>query len=226
MKGKLFAIIVAGGTGSRMQSDQPKQFLKLKGIPILMHTINAFSTTDLLIEISVVLPSDHFSHWKSLCEEFKFSTPHRLIEGGKTRGQSVLNGLKLLPDEGIVAIHDGVRPFVTPRIITDSFDKARKFGSAIASVDLKDSIRLLKEKGSQAVDRSYYKIVQTPQVFKVNIIKEAYKKIGDTSLSDDASVAEQAGYDITLVEGSYDNIKITTPEDLIVADKIAERLKL
>jgi 2-C-methyl-D-erythritol 4-phosphate cytidylyltransferase len=226
MKKKLFAIIVAGGSGNRMQSTQPKQFLKLMGLPILMHTINAYIKAVPSIEIILVLPGNHFSFWKSLCDEHNYSVPHLLVEGGETRGQSVLNGLEKIGDDGIVAIHDGVRPFVSERMIRESFKMAESKGSAIAAVDLKDSIRIVTEMGSHAVDRNQYKIIQTPQVFRTDIIRESYQKVGNLNLSDDATIAELAGFEIYLVEGSYDNIKITTPEDLMVAEKIAERLKL
>jgi 2-C-methyl-D-erythritol 4-phosphate cytidylyltransferase len=226
MEKKLFAIIVAGGSGSRMKSNQPKQFLRLAGIPILMHTVKAYYSADPAIEILIVLPVNQISYWKNLCDEMEFLVPHQVVGGGQSRGESVVNGLNILPSHGLVAIHDGVRPFVSDTIIKESYKVAERKGCAVAAVDMKDSIRVVNEKGSQAIDRSLYKIVQTPQTFQLSIIKEAYKKVGSKSLSDDATVAELAGYEIHLVEGSYDNIKITTPEDLIFAEKIVERLKL
>lgn len=222
-KKELFALIVAGGSGSRMGKAIPKQFINLGNKPILMHTIAAFHFIQDL-EIVLVLPSPHIEYWESLCLEYKFKIPHKVIGGGKTRGESVLNGLKALPEEALVAIHDGVRPFVPKNVIVNSFEVAREKGTAVASVSLKDSIREVSVGGSKAVDRTMYKIVQTPQTFKVSLIKHAYEKIGALTLSDDASVAESAGFAIELIEGSYDNLKITTSEDLIIAQEILKKL--
>lgn len=220
---ELFALIVAGGSGLRMENTLPKQFINLGNAPILMHTIGAFNEIH-NIEILLVLPSPHIEYWESLCVEHNFKIPHKVIAGGKTRGESVLNGLKVLPQEGLVAIHDGVRPFVPKKVIVDSFDVARRKGTAVAAVNLKDSIREVGIVGSKAVDRSMYKIVQTPQTFRISLIRQAYEKIGTLTLSDDASVAESAGFNIELIEGSYDNLKITTSEDLIIAQEILKKL--
>lgn len=220
-----FVLIVAGGSGSRMKYSIPKQFIPIGNMPILMHTIAAFYQSNKNIHITVVLPGDHIQYWEDLCKKFNFTIVHNLVKGGDTRGASVINGLNSLPGEGLVAIHDGVRPFVSKEIISNSFDIAGKHGSAVAVVDLKDSIRKVDLSENKAVDRTNYKIVQTPQTFKIPLIKESYRKADLLTFTDDATVAEAAGNKIELIKGSYDNIKVTTPEDLIVAQEILNRLQ-
>jgi len=211
-----FAIIVAGGAGSRMNVATPKQFLLLKGKPILMHTILKFDSC----EIIVVLPEDHVAHWKLLCTQYDFDHSHTVVNGGATRFQSVKNGLRLLPETGLVAIHDGVRPLVTQDIIRSSFELAQQAGNAITSMPLKDSIRQLTKDGNQAVDRSKFQLIQTPQTFDIPLIKKAYERDELPSFTDDASVSESAGHMINLLPGSYANIKITTSEDLKIAEAL------
>lgn len=215
-----YALIVAGGKGSRIKSDVPKQFLKLNGLPVLMHTIEAFYRYSESINIIVVLPERDFNTWGSLCVEFNFNKPVILQKGGDSRFQSVKLGLEKIPEDGLVAIHDGVRPLVTEEIIGASFRLAAVHQSAIAAVHLKESIRMVNRHKTSAMDRSLFRIVQTPQTFQVALIKKAYEQKEDVSLTDDASVAERAGLTISLFEGSYENIKITTGEDLIIAEAL------
>jgi 2-C-methyl-D-erythritol 4-phosphate cytidylyltransferase len=217
---KEYAIIVAGGKGTRMKSVVPKQFLELNGMPVLMHTINAFYRYSSNIQIILVLPESDMESWRSLCVKYNFLKPVMIQKGGDSRFQSVKNGLQLIQEDGLVAIHDGVRPLVHEDIIGASFRLAAVHQSAVAAVRLKESIRVTDQDHTKAVDRSKYRLIQTPQTFHVKLIKEAYDSKEDPSLTDDASVAEKAGHTISLFEGSYENIKITTAEDLIVAEAL------
>lgn len=220
MNNKEYALIVAGGKGTRINSKLPKQFLELNGLPILMHTINAFYRYSEQIQIIVVLPADDFSTWKMLCEKYQFNKPLILQQGGETRFQSVKKGLEKIETDGLVAIHDGVRPLVNEDIIGASFRLASVHQCAVASVRLKDSIRETNQDNTKSVDRSKFRLIQTPQTFQVDLIKQAYQIKEDVSLTDDASVAERSGHRISLFEGSYENIKITTPEDIVVAEAL------
>lgn len=215
-----YALIVAGGKGSRIKSSVPKQFLELNGLPVLMHTIEAFYRYSEKINIIVVLPHNDFDTWKSLCVKFNFHKPITLQQGGDSRFQSVKLGLEKIKGDGLVAIHDGVRPLVNEDIIGASFRLAAVHQSAVAAVRLKESIRITNQDNTSAMDRSQFRIVQTPQTFQVDLIKRAYDQKEDASLTDDASVAERAGLTISLFEGSYENIKITTPEDLVIAEAL------
>ena len=218
---KEYALIVAGGKGTRIKSKTPKQFLELCGKPILLHTVEAFIRYNQDIRIILVLPADDFATWNSIAEKFQFEYPVVLQTGGESRFQSVKNGLeKIMDNEGLVAIHDGVRPLVSTDIIGASFRLAAVHGSAVAAVRLKESIRITDQDTTKALDRSRYRLIQTPQTFNISLIKQAYALKEDEALTDDASVAERSGHRISLFEGSYDNIKITTPEDLIVADAL------
>jgi 2-C-methyl-D-erythritol 4-phosphate cytidylyltransferase len=216
---KKYAIIVAGGSGSRMKSDIPKQFIEVGGLPILMHTLQRFKEADSAIEIILVLPASQFEYWKELCQKYK-TVPHQLVAGGKTRFQSGLNGLKVIDNEGLVAIHDGVRPFVSTEIIKESFKIASEKGTAVVSVPSKDSVRV----NGQAIDRSTVRLIQTPQTFQISLIKKAFETEELSTFTDDASVAEHAGFEINLIEGNYENIKITTPEDLLWAEVILSKI--
>ncbi|GAB4037513.1 2-C-methyl-D-erythritol 4-phosphate cytidylyltransferase [Spirosoma gilvum] len=211
-----YAIIVAGGSGSRMKSDIPKQFLLLHGKPILQHTIERFLEVIPASHIILVLPAKDRSIWATLCEQHSFSPAIQFIDGGATRFQSVRNGLQAIQAEtGLVAVHDGVRPFVSAEIIKNSFDTAARMGSAVTCVAVKDSVRVVGDDGvSQAVDRSRYRLVQTPQTFRLDLFRQAFQSEEQSSFTDCASVMEYAGFPITLIDGSYENIKITTPEDL------------
>lgn len=217
---KEYALIVAGGKGTRINSKLPKQFLRLNGKPILLHTIEAFFNYSEKISVVLVLPEDDFEIWNSICKEFGFNKPIVLQKGGETRFQSVRNGLDKIDGDGLVAIHDGVRPLVSSDLIGASFRLAAVHGSAVAAVRLKESIRITDQDTTKAVDRSKFRIIQTPQTFKLDIIKKAYQLKEDSNLTDDASVAEKAGHKISLFEGSYENLKITTPEDLVVAEAL------
>lgn len=219
---KEYTLVVAGGKGTRIKSKLPKQFLELNGLPILMHTIRAFLRYNSDMTIILVLPEDDFALWTELCAKHNFQTKLILTKGGDSRFQSVKNGLDKIEGEGLVAIHDGVRPLVSEDIIGASFHLAAVHESAVAAVRLKESIRITDQDNTKAMDRSRFRLIQTPQTFKVSLIKQAYQQKEDASLTDDASVAERAGHIISLFEGSYENIKITTQEDLIVAKALLD----
>jgi 2-C-methyl-D-erythritol 4-phosphate cytidylyltransferase len=215
-----YALIVAGGSGTRMQSETPKQFLEIGGKPLLMHTIKVFAEYSNNLKIILVLPQDQFPAWAKLVEDYAFTTPHQLVSGGQTRFESVKNGLQEIEGDGLVAIHDGVRPFVSTNLIGLCFKSAKKYGSGVAAVMPKDSIREVSKDINKNVDRNKYRLVQTPQAFVLSIIKEAYSLTRDKGFTDDATVAEHYGQAITLVTGDYRNIKITTPEDLKIAQAL------
>lgn len=219
----LYAIIVAGGSGSRMLAAIPKQFLELAGNPMLMHTIDVFKSLDAELQILLVLPQNQIKEWAALCEKYVYNSERvQIVVGGNSRFESVGNGLAAIDgDTGLVAVHDGVRPLVTADIITESFKIALMNGNAVAAVALKDSIRQITNEGNKAVNRNDYQLIQTPQTFAVELLKTAYKNANPiTVFTDDASVVESIGEKINLFNGSYDNIKITTPEDLMVAEAI------
>lgn len=210
-----YAIIVAGGSGSRMKSDIPKQFLSVNRLPVLMHTLLAFRNYSSSLHIILVLPENQFSFWDELCTQHHFSVSYQLVAGGETRFNSVKNGLDTIQsDEGLVAVHDGVRPVITKEIISNSFGKAAEFGAAVVSVPLKDSIRRADKNGNIALDRSLFRLIQTPQTFRLDWMRKAFDHAYQPVFTDCASVLEFEGYPIHLIEGSYENIKITTPEDL------------
>ena len=223
MVSREFAIIVAGGEGTRMQSDIPKQFLELNGLPVLMHTINVFYNYSSDITIILVLPKAEFDYWSTLCHEYQFDVPVILQEGGETRFHSVKNGLEKINKFGLVAIHDAVRPLVDVRIINESYKLAETSGSAIASVNLIESLRKIEENSSCSLDRTKYKMIQTPQTFKVADIKKAYEQQYEIYFTDDASVAEKFGIKIILFDGDHRTIKITTKEDLIMAESLIKK---
>ena len=216
------ALIVAGGKGTRIKTKLPKQFLELNGKPILLHTIEAFFRYSEKLNIVLVLPEDDFETWRNICKKYKFDKPLTLQKGGETRFQSVRNGLDKMEGPGLVAIHDGVRPLVSEDIIGASFRLAAVHKTAVAAVRLKESIRMTDQDNTKAMDRSRFRLIQTPQTFDIAMIKQAYQIKEDASLTDDASVAEKSGLVISLFEGSYENIKITTQEDLIVAEALLE----
>ena len=217
---KEYAIVVAGGKGTRIQSAVPKQFIELEGLPVLMHTLNAFYHYSESITIILVLPANDLPLWQTLCEKYKFNKPVVVTVGGDSRFQSVKNGLNKISGDGLVAIHDGVRPLVNDSLIGTSFRMASIHQSAVAAVPLKESIRMVDDMSTKAMDRSRFKLIQTPQTFHVDLIRKAYESKEDATLTDDASVAERAGHVIKLFEGSYENIKITTAEDLVVASAL------
>lgn len=214
------AIIVAGGKGERMGSSIPKQFLELAGKPILMHTLEKFKQTIPSIEIILALPENQIDFWEELfCKYEVPKISHQIVKGGQTRFHSVQNALKLVKENSIVAIHDGVRPLVSEATINRCFSVAEKEGNAIPVLDVVESLRHVskQEKTNKAVARSCYKLVQTPQCFAGKLILKAYQQEFETSFTDDASVLEKLGETINLVKGNRENIKITTAQDLTVA---------
>jgi 2-C-methyl-D-erythritol 4-phosphate cytidylyltransferase len=215
-----YAIIVAGGKGTRIKSALPKQFIELSGKPILLHTVEAFFRYSENITIILVLPKDDIAIWESIVTKFNFKKPIVIQIGGDSRFQSVKNGLDKISTDGLVAIHDGVRPLVSTDLIAASFRLAAEHKSAVAAVRLKESIRMTDQDQTKAMDRSRFRLIQTPQTFDVNLIKSAYTIKEQEDLTDDASVAERAGHTISLFEGSYRNIKITTEDDLIIAQAL------
>lgn len=217
---KKTVIIVAGGKGSRFGSDIPKQFLLLSGRPVLMSTIEQFVKYDKEINIILVLPSDQIDYWGSLCLEYKFELEHKIVSGGETRFQSVKNGLLEITIGDLVAVHDGVRPLVSIETISRTFEAAVQNDAVIPVMDPVDSIREISELSSKPVDRNNYKLVQTPQVFKANVLLQAYNQEFIPEFTDDASVVEKAGFKVTLVEGNCENIKITSKKDLTIAEAL------
>lgn len=216
---KKFVVIVAGGKGLRMGNDLPKQFIPIHGKPILMHTLIRFYEWDASASLILVLPEDYQAYWQMLCKELDFRIPHVVANAGETRFHSVKNGLSLVGSPGLIAVHDGVRPFVSCRVIDICFAEAEKKGAVIPVVPIMDSIRRQTENGGTApVDRSQYMAVQTPQVFKSELLLEAYALPYVPAFTDDASVVEAAGYTIHPIQGDRENIKITTPVDVLIAE--------
>ncbi|MEE4198423.1 MAG: 2-C-methyl-D-erythritol 4-phosphate cytidylyltransferase [Bacteroidales bacterium] len=218
---KNFVIIVAGGAGERMGSAVPKQFMELNGTPILMRSIGAFCRYNPALEIIVALPQNQIDFWHQLCLKHTFNLKHQVVAGGETRYHSVKNALKKIGEEGVVAIHDAVRPLVSRDTIQRVFRAAEEKGNAVPFIDLVDSLRYVTPGKNSPVDRTQYKLIQTPQAFDCQRIKKAYEQPFDPLFTDDASVAEKAGYKIHLVEGNRENIKITTPVDLEIARTLA-----
>jgi 2-C-methyl-D-erythritol 4-phosphate cytidylyltransferase len=216
-------IIVAGGIGSRMGTDTPKQLLLLNGVPVMVHTIRKFvEALGEHIKPVIVSNKDYMLDVHKLMLKFLPDIRFALIQGGATRYESVKNGLDMLSGEaGLVAIHDAVRPLTDVNVIRTCFTEAQIHGSAIAAVKSKDSIRIGSESVSTAIDRNSAWIIQTPQVFDLKMILSAYNKIAyKPEITDDASVFEKAGYEVHLVNSTYSNIKITTPEDLFMAEHL------
>ncbi len=215
-----YVLIVAGGSGKRMGSETPKQFLLLAGKPILMHTVEKFYGFDSSMKIIIVLPQGQSGYWNELKEKYTFTIPHTLAVGGTNRFLSVRNGLGLVSDGSVVAIHDGVRPFVTFDTIKRCFATAIRLGNAIPVISPADSLRMVTGTGSVPVNREHIKQVQTPQVFLSNLIKKAYCQEYSESFTDDATVLERTGETVNLLEGNRENIKITTPEDLLICETL------
>lgn len=214
------AILVAGGKGMRMGTSLPKQYLPLVGKPVLMHTLEKFFSADPSLHLILVLPKEDFDYWRRLCDNHNFTLPHELVPGGESRFQSVKKGLMALPFiEGLVAIHDGVRPFVSEKVIQSSFEEAAKSGSAIPVVSLKDSLRKVNAGGESTFqERTNFRLVQTPQTFQVAQLIQAFSVEELGIFTDDATVYEHQGWAVTLIEGNPENIKLTTPEDLAFAE--------
>jgi len=213
---KKCAIVVAGGSGSRMGAPMPKQYLEIGGKPILMHTLSKFFEFSHDIDLILVIPTSDMDLWSNLCSHHDFPIPHKVVAGGNTRFQSVKKGLEALTaDHDLVAIHDGVRPFVSVEVIKRSFEEAGQSGSAIAVAPLKDSLRKINaDGGSQFQDRQDFRLVQTPQTFQVKKIRQAFQTKELPIFTDDATVYEHQGWEVSLIPGNPENIKITTPEDL------------
>lgn len=247
-----YAIIVAGGKGLRMGGELPKQFIPVEGCPVLMRTLNAFHACDSSIQIILVLPRDHQPYWQELCREYAFVVPHRIADGGATRFHSVQNGLALVDaPEALVAVHDGVRPFVSPEVIVQCYREAETCGAVVPVIPIVETVRKLKSvpvpsgggeavgKGNHpdgilnsqfsisnsesiTVPRDAYRLVQTPQTFRASLLRRAYEQPYCDAFTDDASVVESLGCAVHLVEGNRENIKLTTPYDLIVAKALVD----
>ena len=211
-------IIVAGGNGSRMEAEIPKQFLRIGGIPVLMYTIRNLYDFDPLLQLIVVLPETEISTWNELCHLHQFEIQHQIIAGGETRFQSVKNGLSFVSDCELIAVHDGVRPLVGHETLVRCFNCAAEHGTAIPVLPANESVREGSMNESVPVDRSKYFMVQTPQVFQTSILKNSYNQAWIPSFTDDASVVERSGIAVHLVMGNRENIKITFPEDLQIAE--------
>jgi 2-C-methyl-D-erythritol 4-phosphate cytidylyltransferase len=213
-------IIVAGGSGKRMGAAVPKQFLLLKGKPLLMWAIDVFHRFDATMQLIVVLPKDHHATWEDLCAEHRSNIPHTLVSGGAERFHSTLEGLKAVTHEGLVAVHDGVRPLVSAELIARCFDAAEVHGAAIPVVPISSSVRQVEDQGSHAVDRSRLRTVQTPQCFQVPLLRRAFELPYDPAFTDEATLMERLGVEVQLVDGEERNIKVTTPFDLQVAEVV------
>ncbi len=215
-----YVIIVAGGKGLRMGSDIPKQFLPIGGKPVLMRTIERFREYSPTLQIILVLPKAQQDYWQQLCKEYDFRVEYQLTDGGETRFHSVQHGLALIPDdaEGVVGVHDGVRPFPSIDVIRNCYETARTAKAVIPVIPVVETVRHLKGKTSETVPRGDYRLVQTPQTFDIQLLKSANRQPYNDGFTDDASVVEAFGFDITLVEGNRENIKITTPYDMKIAE--------
>ena len=215
-----YAVIVAGGSGLRMGSQVPKQFLPLQGKPVLWHTITAFLTAFADVKIILVLPADHIEKGQAVVKAVTGSERVQITTGGETRFQSVKNGLKLVSAGSVVFVHDGVRCLVEPALIQRCYATAIEKGNAIPAIAAIDSIRIETDNGNQVMDRNKVRIIQTPQTFRAELLLKAFEQVYDPGFTDEATVVEKAGVAICLVEGESTNIKITQPVDLLVAEKI------
>ena len=217
-----YIIIVAGGKGLRMGSDIPKQFLPIGGKPVLMRTLERFREYSADLQIILVLPEAQQDYWQELCRKYNFEVEYQLANGGQTRFHSVQNGLALVPDdaEGVVGVHDGVRPFPSIEVISNCYVTARTAKAVIPVIPVVETVRHLSPLTSITVPRDEYRLVQTPQTFDIQLLKAANRQPYNDSFTDDASVVESYGHPITLVEGNRENIKITTPYDIVVAEAL------
>lgn len=215
-----YIIIVAGGKGLRMGSDIPKQFLPIGGKPVLMRTLERFREYSPTLQIILVLPKAQQEYWKELCQKHNFTVAYQLADGGETRFHSVQHGLALIPDdaEGVVGVHDGVRPFPSIEVIRNCYETAREKKAVIPVIPVVETVRQLEGATSFTVPRDDYRLVQTPQCFDIQLLKAANRQPYNDGFTDDASVVEAYGFAITLVEGNRENIKITTPYDLKIAE--------
>ena len=221
-----YVIIVAGGKGLRMGSDIPKQFLPIAGKPVLMRTLERFRAYSSALQIILVLPEAQQDYWQELCKQYDFKVDYQLANGGQTRFHSVQNGLALVADdaEGVVGVHDGVRPFPSIDVIRNCYDTARTAKAVIPVIPVVETVRqfLSDNSGSITVPRDHYRLVQTPQTFDIQLLKAANRQPYNDGFTDDASVVESYGHAITLVEGNRENIKITTPYDIVVAEALCK----
>lgn len=218
-----YVIIVAGGKGLRMGGDVPKQFIPIAGKPVLMRTMERFHKYSADLQIILVLPKTQQDYWHTLCEEYHFCIPYQLADGGETRFHSVQNGLRLIPDdtEGVVGVHDGVRPFVSTDVIRRCYDTARTAKAVIPVTPVVETLRHINSDGtSENVLRSDYRLVQTPQTFDIQLLKAANRQPYSESFTDDASVVEAYQTPVTMIEGNRENIKLTTPFDLRIAEAL------
>lgn len=213
-------IIVAGGKGLRMGSELPKQYLPIGDKPVLMRTLEVFRKYDADMQIILVLPQEQQNFWKQLCDEHSFTVAHTVASGGETRFHSVKNGLEQVHGQGLVGVHDGVRPFVSIEVIGQCYTLAETHKAVIPVIDIVETVRHLTDAGSETVSRNDYKLVQTPQVFDVDLLKQAYSQQYTSFFTDDASVVEAMGTPVYLAEGNRENIKITTPFDLKVGSAL------
>ncbi len=216
-------IITAGGIGKRMGSSVPKQFLKLAGQPILMHTIQRLFEFDKTAQFILTLPEEYISTWKELLVEHQFSIPHEIVVGGKERFHSIQNALKQSKGK-IIAVHDGVRPFVSLETLNRLFEASKTDSAVVPTCVISESVRQLSATTNTAIDRSTIRIVQTPQVFHAAILQQAYQFVITSSPTDDATLVEQTGVAIRLVEGNDENMKITTPKDLLFAEAMIQSI--
>ncbi len=216
---KEYVIIVAGGKGLRMGGEVPKQFLTIGGRPVLMRTMERFRQYSSDLQIILVLPAEQQGYWHDLCREYHFDVDYLLAEGGDTRFHSVQHGLALIPDdaEGVVGVHDGVRPFPSLSVIRRCYETAHQAKAVIPVIKVVETVRKLDAQGSMTVPRDNYRLVQTPQVFDIKLLKAANRQLYTPDFTDDASVVEAFGQTVTLVEGNRENIKLTTPFDLTIA---------
>lgn len=220
-----YIIIVAGGKGLRMGSDIPKQFLPIGGKPVLMRTLERFREYSPTLQIILVLPKAQQEYWEKLCQKHNFTVAYQLADGGETRFHSVQHGLALIPDdtEGVVGVHDGVRPFPSIDVIRRCYETAREKKAVIPVIPVVETVRHLKGETSETVPRDDYRLVQTPQCFDIQLLKAANRQPYNDGFTDDASVVEAYGFDITLVEGNRENIKITTPFDMTIAEALLQK---
>ena len=215
-----YVIIAAGGVGVRMKSSIPKQYLSVNDVPVIIHTINKFQLAIHGIKIVVVLPSDRINSWEQFCKENNFKFNHEICAGGNTRFHSIKKGLDLIQRHALVAIHDAVRPLVTIALIQDIFKHAESHGNAVPAIKMDQAVRIIEGGINKAVDRDKFRIIQTPQCFHSEILRKAYQQEYDESFTDDAIVVERMGEVINLIEGDINNIKITTQQDMLIAETL------
>ena len=219
---KRYAVIVAGGKGLRMGGDVPKQFLSIGGKPVLMRTVDAFVKAVPDVSVVLVLPVSQHDYWRGLCVRYRCCQDVAVADGGETRFHSVRNGLALIPEEeeSVVAVHDGVRPFVSAEVIVRCYEEAERHGAAVPVIPVVETVRHLRQGGSVTVPRDEYCLVQTPQTFNTALLRKAYRQDYRPAFTDDASVVEALGAEVSLVEGNRENLKLTTPSDLPYAEFI------